>query len=233
MNEVRIAAVGDAALMVEFEERVDEAVNAQVLALAAAVRAASIRGIRDVVPTFRSVAVYFDPVRTDRQRLMQTLETLTSGPLPETQRESGRMVDLPLCYDPEFAPELADVAQQTGLQCGEVVDLHAARTYRVFMLGFVPGFAYLGTLDRRLALPRRPTPRTAVEPGSVAIAGEQTAVYPSRTPGGWHIIGRTPSTMFAVEREPPALLQPGDRVRFTPIARSEFARLSAPSETVG
>jgi KipI family sensor histidine kinase inhibitor len=137
-----------------------------------------------------------------------------------------------VCYDREFAPDLADVALQTGLETSAVAELHSARTYRVFMLGFVPGFAYLGLLDPRLALPRRQTPRPAIDPGSVAIAGEQTAVYPSRTPGGWHIIGRTPLTMFSVDRERAALLQAGDRVRFTPIGPSEFARLSAAPDAV-
>jgi inhibitor of KinA len=134
---------------------------------------------------------------------------------------------VPVCYDADLGPDLDHVAAHARLDRDTVIALHTGRTYCVFMLGFVPGFAYLGTIDPRLTLPRRQNPRPAVEPGSVAIAGEQTAVYPSRTPGGWHIIGRTPLKMFVPERPESSLLEAGDVVRFAAIDRREFVRIAA------
>jgi inhibitor of KinA len=225
MSGFRIVDAGDAVLVVEFDDRIDVAVNARTIALADAVRSEAIAGVRDVVPTFRSVAVYFDPLRTDRDRLRTLLQKAASQVLTGDGRvQSGRVVDIPVCYDAEFALDLDAVASRVGLDPETVVQLHAGRTYRVFMLGFVPGFAYLGMLDARIAVPRRDTPRPFVEPGSVAIAGEQTGVYPARTPGGWHIIGRTPLTMFSPDRPASSLLRAGENVRFSPLDRDEFAR---------
>lgn len=228
MSGFRITNAGDAVLVAEFDERIDVAVNARTIALADVVRSAAVAGVRDVVPTFRSVAVYFDPLRTDRHLLQSTLQNAAASVLMgDGSVHTGRFVDIPVCYDREFAVDLDAVASRVGLDPEAVVQLHAGRTYRVFMLGFVPGFAYLGTLDPRIAVPRREMPRAAVEAGSVAIAGEQTGVYPARTPGGWHVIGRTPLAMFSSDRPGSSLLRAGDSVRFMPIDRREFARQSA------
>ncbi len=218
---------GDAVLIVELDDRIDAAVNARAIATADTLRAAAIPGVRDVVPAFRSVAVYFEPLRTDQRRLEAETRRAASDArhLAETS-PSQSTVEIPVCYEPELGPDLDAVASRAQLDRDTVIHLHAGRTYRVFMLGFVPGFAYLGSLDPRIAVPRRQTPRAAVAAGSVGIAGEQTGVYPCRTPGGWQIIGRTPIAMFSASRPESSLLRAGDHVRFVPIDRAEFDRLA-------
>lgn len=226
MSAFRVVAAGDAAIVAEFDDRIDVAVNARAVALAEAIRAADIAGVRDVVPAFRSVTVYFDPLRTDQARLTASIESSAASPAA-ARPASHRRLDVPVCYDVDLGPDLDEVAARVGLQPQDVVTLHTSRTYRVFMVGFVPGFAYLGTLDRRIVLPRRETPRPSVAPGSVGIAGQQTGVYPSQTPGGWHILGRTPLRMFVPDRPGSSLLAAGDTVRFVPVDRAEFTRLAA------
>jgi inhibitor of KinA len=177
--------------------------------------------VRDIVPAYRSLTVYFDPLRTDYvglvDRLTSELDRDTSGP-----DAGSRLLEIPVCYGGEHGPDLADVAAFARLSESEVVALHSAATYQVFMLGFLPGFAYLGSVDRRIAAPRRPEPRVRVPAGSVGVAGEQTGIYPSETPGGWQLIGRSPLKPFDLAREDPFLLKAGDRVRFRPIEPRQF-----------
>lgn len=208
-----IRDAGDSALLVELEERIDEAVNARALAIAAAIRDAKLRGIRDVVPTYRSVAVYFDPLVAPPDEIRGVIEAACRVPVRERQ---GRHVDVPVAYGGECGPDLAEVAAFAGLDEQAVVARHAERTYRVFMLGFLPGFPYMGLVDAAIAAPRKTTPRVRVAAGSVGIAGRQTGIYPRESPGGWQIIGRTPLSLFDPRRVPPALLAPGDTVRFQP-----------------
>jgi inhibitor of KinA len=219
----RIVALGDAAVALEFEARIDAAVNARVLAAAAAIRRAAIAGVLDVVPAYASLTVYFDPLRAEHAVLRTALARAAGGGAAESPR--GRLVHVPVCYGAEFGPDLEAVGAFGGVSAEEVVARHTARAYRVFMLGFVPGFAYLGVVDERIAAPRRAAPRPLVPAGSVGIAGLQTGVYPSDTPGGWQIIGRTPVRMFDLERADPSRLAPGDEVRFERIDRAAFDRL--------
>ena len=226
MTRARIVFAGDAVLVAEFDDRIDAVVNARAIAVAHAVRSASVIGVRDVVPTFRSVAVYFDPLSAD----VATIEALLrdfADTAPPAVTVGSTVVDIPVCYDREFAIDVDDVAGFAGLPSPEdVAAIHSARTYRVFMLGFVPGFAYLGTVDERIAAPRRTSPRREVPAGSVGIAGLQTGVYPRPTPGGWNIIGRTPMQMLSLDRSEPSLLRAGDAVRFHPIDRPGFDRIA-------
>jgi inhibitor of KinA len=234
VNSFRIVAAGDAALLVEFADRIDPAINGMAIALAEAIHAAALRGVRDVVPTYRSVAVYFDPLRTDVAGLRALLErhavecTGDGSPL-ETRPPYGdpSPVRVPVCYAGEFGPDLAEVAAFGGVSEEEAVRLHISRTYRVFMLGFMAGFAYMGTVDDRIAAPRLATPRIRVPAGSVGIAGVQTGIYPVATPGGWRIIGRTPFKPFDLAREQPFLFKPGDAVQFYAIERAEYARFES------
>jgi inhibitor of KinA len=217
----RVLPAGDAALIVEFEDAIDPAVNARAIAIGDRVRAAAYPGVRDVVPTYRSVAVYFDPLTTDSGGLHQLLhrEAAHEGPAADRSRAPVRV---PVCYGGDLGPDLESVAQYAGLAREEVIRLHASGVYRVFMLGFVPGFAYMGALDPRIAAPRLDTPRVRVPAGSVGIAGAQTGIYPTATPGGWRLIGRTPVRPFDAARTPPFLFAAGDTVQFYPIDRSAY-----------
>ena len=223
MSTFRIVPAGDSALIVEFDERIDPGVNARTIACADAVQAARLAGVRDVVPTYRSVAVYFDPLRTDNDALRACLEREAGQP-PVAASAARNAVRVPVCYGGDLGPDLADVSVFAGLAEADVVRAHCGATYRVFMLGFVPGFAYLGVVDERIAMPRHATPRVRVPPGSVGIAGVQTGVYPAETPGGWQLIGRTPVRPFDPSRAEPFLMQAGDAVQFYPIDRGEYDR---------
>ena len=212
-HDYRIVSAGDSAVLVEFEARIDSRINQRVVALAEAIEGARIAGVRDVVPTFRSLAVYFDPLRTDFAHLTERLTEAAAERrrLAETVREPIR---IPVCYGGTFGPDLDEVARFAGLTPGEVVARHVAPTYRVFMLGFMPGFAYLGIVDPTIAAPRRATPRLRVPAGSVGIALGQTGIYPSETPGGWQLVGRALTAPFDPERADPFLLKAGDAVQF-------------------
>ena len=222
-NDFRLVPAGDSALIVEFEERIDPAVNARAIAVADAIRAAAMTGIRDVVPTYRSVAVYFHPLSTNYGALVASLERAAAQPVVEPPDRVP--IRIPVCYGGELGPDIARVAEFGHLSERDVVALHSSASYRVFMLGFVPGFAYMGIVDARIAVPRRSTPRVRVPRGSVGIAGVQTGVYPAETPAGWQLIGRTPVTLFDLSRAEPFLLKAGDAVQFYPIDRDQFDRL--------
>ena len=219
----RIIPAGDSALFVEFEERIDIEVNARTIALADAVQGAAIAGVCDVVPTYRSVAIYFDPLRVDYDALMTRVEHELAQPRAQVTTTTAP-ISIPVCYGGELGPDLPSVAAFARVSEDEVVRLHTSTTYRVFMLGFVAGFAYMGIVDRRIAMPRHATPRVRVPPGSVGIAGVQTGIYPAETPGGWQLIGRTPVKPFDPARAEPFLMKAGDAVQFVAIAREEYDR---------
>jgi inhibitor of KinA len=230
MTDVRIVTAGDAALVAEFDDRIDADVNARAIALADVLRQSPCSGVRDIVPTFRSVAVYFDPLATDVDRLARTVREAAASATEGRRSAVAACVDVPVCYDPVFGPDLDGVARFGGLEPDAVVAVHGAREYRVFMVGFLPGFAYLGKVDARIAAPRRRSPRLNVPAGSVAIAGELTGIYPCDAPGGWNLVGRTPLRLARIDRPRPTLLQAGDTVRFRPIDRDEFDRIAARQE---
>ena len=215
----RVVQAGDSVTIVEFEERIDERVNAQAIALANRVEQAQIAGVRDIVPTYRSVAVYFDPLRIDYAALQDVLSRPGGHLVGEgaTDQAVGTPVRIPVRYGGEHGPDLGDVAAFAGLSEAEVVAKHVAVSYRVFMMGFVPGFPYMGTVDATIAAPRRTTPRVRVPAGSVGIAGSQTGIYPTETPGGWQLIGRTDVPLFDLSRPAPFLLKAGDTVEFYPV----------------
>ncbi len=225
----RVVFAGDAAVVAEFDERIGQDVNDAVVACARAISEHRMPGVRDVVPTFRSVTVYFDPLRTDMTALTSVIERAAVDPVA-TADSTRTLIEIPVCYDQEFGLDLPDVARFAALPVDAVIETHVSQTYRVYMLGFVPGFAYMATVDNRIAAPRRPAPRPRVEPGSVGIAGHQTGIYPSATPGGWNIVGRTP-IRFAVDADHArSRLHCGDEVRFVPIDRTTYERLAAEQE---
>jgi inhibitor of KinA len=228
MSTFRIVPAGDSAIIVEFEDRIDAAVNARALAVAGRLQAQPVAGVRDVVPTYRSVAVYFDPLHTSHDALVARLEREAAHAVPEAAPASG-VIRIPVCYGGELGPDLADVAAFGGITQSAAVDLHVGVTYRVFMLGFMPGFAYLGIVDAGIAAPRRGTPRVRVPRGAVGIAGSQTGVHPVEAPSGWQLIGRTPVRPFDFARAEPFLMKPGDSVRFYQVDRPEFDRMERAS----
>ena len=225
MSPPRLLPQGDAALVVEFGDRIDPAINARVMALAAALRDRPIPGVTETVPTFRSLLVHYDPLRLDYADLTAQVAAMAETLADFIPRR--RHVTIPACYEGDLAPDLADVAARTGLLPDEVVRLHSGTVYQVFMLGFVPGFPYMGVLPEQLRLPRLATPRLAVPARSLAIAADMTAIYPLVSPGGWRLIGAVPVELFDIAAEEPALLRPGDEVRFRPVDRASFDALRA------
>ena len=225
MDAITIAAAGDAALVVQLPARIDPAINARLVALGDVLRRRYAASVIDAVVGYHTLTVYFDPLRVDPEWLEGEIRAVAADEAVGEIRE-GAQLDIPVCYGGELGPDLADVAARIGATEEEVIHLHASREYRVYVVGFVPGFPYMGVVDDRLALPRRSTPRTKVPAGSVAIAAGQTGIYPTETPGGWHLLGRTPVRPFDPARAEAVLLRPGDRVRFLPISRAEFDRFA-------
>ncbi len=221
----RLLALGDAALTLEFGQTIDPAINARVLAFARRVQKRNWRGIRDIVPTYRSLTIHVDPVRVDLQRLADRLIALSRAAPQHGRTTTGHQQIIPVLYGGAAGPDLDDVAVFAKLSLDQVIHLHSSVPYRVYMLGFTPGFPYLGRVPEPLAMPRLASPRTMVPAGSVGIAENQTGIYPTRSPGGWRLIGRTPLPLYRPGHRVPFLLGPGDVVRFLPITLSEFARL--------
>ena len=224
-----VVPLGDSAAYVEFSTTLDLEVNSVVQRLALALLKRKVPWIRDVVPALGGIALHFDPDNAafPPDPMMASIEMVTEC-LKEAlaaKEEPGREVELPVCYEPEFALDAVEVARQAGLSTQDLASLHAAAEYRVLMMGFAPGHAYMGGLDAKLAVPRRASPRAVVPAGSVAIANEQTVVYPYAISGGWNVIGRTPMVLFDARRQRPSLLWPGDRVRFRAISRETFLEM--------
>jgi inhibitor of KinA len=204
---VRVHPLGDTALLAELGTRLDTALNTRAIALAAALKKR--RDVRQAVAGYAGVTVHFDPDQTTFDALSASIRRLATKRPPMT--EPGRLHRIPVVYD---GPDLESVAEQLRLSTRQVIEVHSRPIYRVFLVGFVPGWGYLGPLPEELALPRRPVPRTVVPPGSVAIAGRQSGIYPLPSPGGWHLIGRTSVKLFLPESDPPCLFRAGDRVKF-------------------
>ena len=219
-----LSRLGDGALVLAFEERIDPIVNSHVVRAAAAIREAACDGVRDVVGSYTAVTVHFDPLRTDVDALAARMEGIADKvpSAPDGPGAPARTVEIPVCYGGAHGPDLPAVARFGGCSEAAVVARHAAPAYRVYMLGFLPGFAYLASVDPTIAAPRREAPRLRVPAGSVGIAGGQTGVYPLEAPGGWQLIGRTPRRVYDPDRAEPFLLRAGDAVRFVPIGEVDY-----------
>jgi inhibitor of KinA len=222
---MRIEPLGDSALLVRVAETFDaeQSLDA-VLRVTRQLEVAQIRGVLDLVPVYTTIGVFYDPgkipaldeFQANIERALQALEPARS------RAGTAPIIEVPVCYENEFAPDLDEVAQHAALSPEEIVGRHVGASYRVSCVGFTPGFPYLSGLPPELATPRRASPRKEIPAGAVAIGGTQTGIYPRKSPGGWNIIGRTPLRLFDVERNPPALFHAGDRVRFRKISRQEF-----------
>ena len=209
-----IRPVGDSAVLIALGDGIDPQVNRRVHALADLISSGPLTGLGECVPSYTGLLLHYDPLQIEYSTVHRLVQDFIHR-LPEVIAWNPRVMEIPVVYGGEYGPDLAFVAEHAGLSPREVIRLHVAGVYPVYMMGFTPGFPYLGGLDPRLAAPRLETPRKAVPAGSVGIAGEQTGVYPLESPGGWRIIGRTPLGLFDLGVEPPCLLAPGDEVHFT------------------
>ena len=232
----QIHPLGDQGLCISWGNTIDIQINHLALALAEHLQQLQLPGVLDLIPAYSSLGVLFDARRLLREfphqqpyDYMCKRVELEIQKIVEVDFSKGRSVEIPVCYDPSLAPDLERIARQSKLDTTEIIHLHSSRTYRVYMLGFLPGFPYMGTVDDRLATPRLASPRQSVPAGSVGIAGSQTGIYPLDAPGGWNLIGRTPLRLFDPNIAEPALLRPGDQVRFTPISLAAFQKnIAAP-----
>jgi inhibitor of KinA len=242
---MEITPLGDSALLIHvvenFENSPESALN-KVLATKQTLEAAKIPGAIEVTPAYTSVAVFYDPIRAiDAGAPVDGVLEWLENKIREASRDTNDLagattksvIEIPVCYDNEFAPDLEDVARHAGIASREVVDLHCGAEYSVHCVGFTGGFPFLGGLPQKLATPRKDVPRKEIPAGSVAIGGKQTGIYPIKSPGGWHVIGRTPQRLFDATKHPPTLLQAGDRVRFRAITRDEFERSTIEPTGVG
>jgi inhibitor of KinA len=214
----RLVPAGDSAILIELGSEIDPDINTQVFALADSVEAAEIAAVVELIPTYRSLLVSYDPTISKYDEMRDRLDSFVTEleAIVEAAGES-RIVELPVVYGGEDGPDLESVAEHADLSVQEVIDIHSGVDYRVYMIGFAPGFPYLGGLDQRIATPRLKTPRISVPAGSVGIAESQTGVYPNASPGGWQLIGRTASVLFDVTKSSPSLITPGSKVRFFPV----------------
>jgi len=218
----RYLPFGDSALLIEFGDVISLEANRKVIALNEAILKATIHGVEELVPTYRSLLVRYNPLKTTYEQLVFTIKDIENTLEGLRVEVEGRKIIIPVAYGGEYGPDLTYVAQHHGLIEEQVVNLHSEREYRVYMIGFVAGFPYLGEVPDEIATPRLETPRLKVPAGSVGIAGKQTGIYPCEAPGGWRIIGRTPIKLFNPLQQPPALLKTGDTVKFKPISEKEF-----------
>lgn len=221
---MELHSVGENALMLYLGQHASPEISGQVQVAATAVEAALGADLLDLVPSYASLLIIYDALQTDHLSVAHRVREALQH-LQQSRVDSGTTITLPAYYHPEAGADLEDLAQRAGLSTDEVIAIHAGTEYRVYAIGFAPGFAYLGEVDERIAAPRLATPRQKVPRGAVAIADRQTAVYPAVSPGGWNLIGRCPQRMFDPDAEPTMPVKVGDRVRFEPISRERFLQL--------
>lgn len=224
---MKINPYGESALLVQFDEEISIATSQKVVALYRSLDQS--QKFTFLIPAYNSLTVGFDPKHLSMKESLSYIKSINFD-LPEVNTNTHQFV-VPVCYDEEYAPDMGEVEQLTGLSKHEIIQLHSSNTYHVFMLGFIAGFSYLGTLPEALHCPRKLSPRMKVPAGSVGLAGEQTGIYPSEAPGGWQLIGRTPLDLFNQKQNPPNFLSPGDSVKFRPITSDEFKLIRIKIET--
>lgn len=231
MNKPRIFPLGESAVTVDFGNEISAELNGGVLSLAKYFEENPFAGLIETVPAYSSLTVFFDVFQIRRnnanvETAFDWVKTKIEIALLKTSENlpvESRLVEIPVCFEPEFAPDLESLATRNNLSAEEIVRIFLSQTHRVYMLGFLPGFAYMGEVDERIAMERKTNPRLKIPAGSIGIAGKQTGIYSLESPGGWQIVGRTPLRMFDSQKEPPALLQAGDQVQFYPIDKPAFA----------
>ena len=222
-----ISPVGDCAISIDFGQVIDPKINRHIRQTIERIQALQLDGIIELVPTYCALLVQYDAMIYSYADMCNIIEPTFSESVTNNDNETVTVIEIPTVYGGEFGPDLGFVASHNNLREEEVIAIHSGTDYLVYMLGFIPGFTYLGGMDPRIATPRLSSPRTLIPAGSVGIAGEQTGTYPSDSPGGWQIIGRTPVTMYDMSKEEAALLSAGDYVRYVPIDEQEYNRIKA------
>lgn len=216
--------VGDRGILVEFSAEISREVNEKVRGLDYTLQKEELQGVEEIIPTYRSLLIFFDPLSTDRKEIMSEVKSRAES-IENMTFPDPRIVEIPVKYGGEYGPDLEFVASYNNLKEDEVIDIHTGGEYRVYMLGFTPGFPYLGGMSEKIATPRLDSPREKIARGSVGIAGDQTGIYPLSSPGGWRLIGRTPLDLFSADREEPFLLQVGDILHFVSITEDRYREI--------
>ncbi len=224
MPDIRILTAGDSALLIEFGKEINPETNRKITALVQLMREQHIEGIVDVIPAFCSLLINYDPRVLSYEELKERMEHLLKMET-KTEATRKRVFEIPVCYGGEYGPDIENIAEHAGLSVEEVIKIHSSKDYLIYMLGFLPGFTYLGGLDERIHTPRLASPRLKIRAGSVGIGGSQTGIYPLDSPGGWQLMGMTPVRTYDPERQTPILVEAGDYIRFIPIDEEEFLRI--------
>ncbi|WZL72222.1 5-oxoprolinase subunit PxpB [Clostridiaceae bacterium 35-E11] len=225
-KETKYLTAGDRAVVVEFGDMISEPINSKVRAMMIAIDTRNMKGIVEMVPTYRSLLVHYNPLEIDYQNLIKELKVLENEldhidiPLPQ-------VIEIPTVYGGEYGPDIENVAKHNDLTIDEVIQIHTSREYLIYMLGFTPGFPYLGGMDEKIGTPRLKVPRTKISGGSVGIAGNQTGIYPIDSPGGWQLIGKTPLKLYDPYRHTPILLQSGNYIKFVSINEEEYHKIES------
>ncbi|MDD6657533.1 MAG: 5-oxoprolinase subunit PxpB [Lachnospiraceae bacterium] len=224
MSEFRMCPVGDQAILCEFGNKIDEKINDEVQALTRQIKSASFPGVVEILPTYRSLLVFYDSSQISYKKLSKKIGSFHRD---STGQEAGskKIRIVPCLYGGEYGPDLSDMADQLGMSEAEIINIHKSVDYKIYMLGFLPGFVYLGGLDERIHMPRLDVPRTKIPERSVGIGGNQTGVYPMESPGGWRLIGSTPLNFYNPASNPPVLCEAGEYIRFEPVTKQEYERI--------
>ena len=223
-DKIKFLTAGDSAIVMEFGNTIEKEINAKISAVVENLKEKKIDGILDILPTYRSILINYDPVKISYSEMVEILKGLSKSN-KDNKSDEVRLIEIPTLYGKEYGPDIEFVAENANLSVDEVIKIHSGKDYLVYMMGFMPGFTYLGGLDERIATPRLKSPRLKIEPGSVGIAANQTGMYPLESPGGWQLIGRTPLKLYDDTKEPPVFIQAGDYIRYIPITKEEYDKI--------
>lgn len=224
MEKIKILTAGDSSVLIEFGKEISPEINARITALVHLMKEQHIEGVVDMIPAFSSLLINYDPRVVTHGKMKRRLEKLLKLEVQEKE-SSVRIIEIPVCYGGEYGPDLENIANNAGLSTEEVIAIHSSRDYLIYMLGFLPGFSYLGGLDERIHTPRLANPRIRIPAGSVGIGGSQTGIYPLDSPGGWQLLGLTPVKTYDPQRETPILFEAGDYIRFVPVTEEQFREI--------
>lgn len=224
MQDIRIVAAGDSSILIEFGNKIDPEINRRITTIVQLMKDQQIEGVVDMIPAFCSLLINYDPRIVSYEKMYKRMKALVKIDLKGGGRKK-KVFEIPVCYGGEYGPDIGTIAQHGGLTEEEVIKIHSSRDYLIYMLGFLPGFCYLGGLDERIHTPRLANPRVKISAGSVGIGGSQTGIYPLDSPGGWQLMGMTPVKTYDPERKKPILLEAGDYIRFIPVDEGEYKRI--------